>query len=34
MIAMGDAMAHMQIKARTYVGGTQLGMRSGPCWKC
>jgi hypothetical protein len=23
-----------RIKARTYVDGTQLGMRSGPCWKC
>jgi hypothetical protein len=22
------------IKARTYLDGTQLGMRSGPCWKC
>jgi hypothetical protein len=22
------------IKARTYLDGTQLGMRSRPCWKC
>jgi len=26
--------ANRRIKARTYVDGTQLGMRSGPCWKC
>jgi hypothetical protein len=22
------------IKTRTYLDGTQLGMRSGTCWKC
>jgi len=22
------------IKARTFLDGTQLGMRSRPCWKC
>ena len=26
--------ANKPIKARTYLDGTQLGMRSGPCWKC
>lgn len=26
--------ANRRIKARTYVDGTQLGMRSGQCWKC
>jgi hypothetical protein len=26
--------ANRPIKARTYLDGTQLGMRSGPCWKC
>jgi hypothetical protein len=23
-----------RLRARTYLDGTQLGMRSGPCWKC
>jgi hypothetical protein len=26
--------ANRPIKARTYLDSTQLGMRSGPCWKC
>jgi hypothetical protein len=26
--------ANRPIKARTYLDGTQLGMRSGTCWKC
>ncbi len=26
--------ANRPIKARTYLDGTQVGMWSGPCWKC
>jgi predicted ATP-grasp superfamily ATP-dependent carboligase len=43
---MGDAMAHIQISTETIYDSAQrirrlahelleqLGMRSGPCWKC
>jgi hypothetical protein len=32
--ALKIRQANRRIKACTYVDGTQLGMRSGPCWKC
>jgi hypothetical protein len=35
LLASNESLqANRPIKARTYLDSTQLGMRSGPCWKC
>jgi hypothetical protein len=35
LLASNESLqANRPIKALTYLDGTQLGIRSGPCWKC
>jgi hypothetical protein len=33
-ITSESVKANRRLRARTYLDGTQLGVRSGPCWKC